>query len=87
MLTNPHGLSKDGNLLFICDGSDGLKLYDATDVNNLKLLDHVKGIDTYDVIAWNNTLLVVSKTGLHQYDYTDKKTMRLLSTLQINRKF
>jgi len=87
MLTNPHGLSKDGNLLFICDGSDGLKLYDAADVNNLKLLDHVKGIDTYDVIAWNNTLIVVSKTGLHQYDYTDKKTMRLLSTIQINRKF
>jgi len=85
-LTNPHGLSKDGNLLFICDGSDGLKLYDAADVNNLKLLDHVKGIDSYDVIAWNNTLIVVSKTGLHQYDYKDKKTMRLLSTIQINKK-
>jgi hypothetical protein len=86
LLTNPHGLSKDGNLLFICDGTDGLKLYDAADVNNIKLLDHVKGLDSYDVIAWNNTLIVVSKTGLHQYDYSSKKTLRLLSTLQINKK-
>ena len=29
-MTNPHGLSKDGNLLFVCDGKDGLKIYDAS---------------------------------------------------------
>ncbi|MHA4846917.1 LVIVD repeat-containing protein [Flavitalea antarctica] len=85
-LKNPHGLSKDGDLLFICDGSDGLKLYNAANVNDLKLLDHVKDLETYDVIAWNKLLMVVSRTGLHQYDYSDGKTMRLLSTLQINKK-
>jgi hypothetical protein len=85
-LKNPHGLSKDGDLLFICDGTDGLKLYDAANVNDLKLLDHIKELETYDVIAWNKLLMVVSKTGLHQYDYSDGKTMRLLSTIQINKK-
>ena len=30
-LTNPHGLGKDGDLLFICDGTAGLKVYDASD--------------------------------------------------------
>ena len=30
-LTNPHGLGKDGDLLFICDGSSGLKIYNAYD--------------------------------------------------------
>lgn len=85
-LKNPHGLSKDGNLLFICDGTDGLKLYNAANVSDLKLLDHIKELETYDVIAWNKLLMVVSKTGLHQYDYSDGKTMRLLSTIQINKK-
>jgi hypothetical protein len=85
-LKNPHGLSKDGDLLFICDGTDGLKLYNASNVSDLKLLDHVKDLETYDVIAWNKLLMVVSRTGLHQYDYSDGKTMRLLSTIQINKK-
>ena len=31
-MTNPHGLSKDGDLLFICDGKDGLKVFDAKTV-------------------------------------------------------
>jgi len=85
-LKNPHGLAKDGNLLFVCDGSDGLKLYDASNIGELSLLDHVKDIETYDVIAWNNLLLVVSKTGLQQYDYSDGKKMKLLSTIQIGKK-
>jgi hypothetical protein len=85
-LKNPHGLSKDGDLLFICDGTDGLKLYNAANVNDLKLLDHIKDLETYDVIAWNKLLMVVSRTGLHQYDYSDGKTMRLLSTIAITKK-
>ncbi|RYY21851.1 MAG: hypothetical protein EOO04_17325 [Chitinophagaceae bacterium] len=85
-LKNPHGLSKDGDLLFICDGTDGLKLYNASNVSDLKLLDHIKELETYDVIAWNKLLMVVSRDGLHQYDYSDGKSMRLLSTIRINKK-
>ena len=36
-MTNPHGLTKDNNLLFICDGKDGLKMYDAADPLNIVL--------------------------------------------------
>jgi hypothetical protein len=84
-LKNPHGLTKDGNLLFICDGIDGLKLYDASDVNNLTLLQHIKDIETYDAIAWNKRLLVVGTNGISQFDYSDGKSMKLLSTLAINK--
>src|SRR6476660_4167047 len=45
-LHNPHGLSKDGNTLFICDGTDGLKIYNAADVMNLSLINHIDGIET-----------------------------------------
>ncbi|MFM9907848.1 MAG: LVIVD repeat-containing protein [Chitinophagaceae bacterium] len=84
-LTNPHGLSKDGNILFICDGKDGLKVYDASNVNNLKLLKHLTGMETYDVIAWNKRLILVSQSGLSQYDYSDINNILLLSTISINR--
>jgi hypothetical protein len=84
-LTNPHGLSKDGNLLFICDGTDGLKVYDASDVRNIKLIKHLKGMETYDVIAWNKIALVVAKEGLYQFDYTDANDIRLISNIKLKK--
>lgn len=80
-MTNPHGLSKDGNTLFICDGKDGLKIYDASSVNNLKLLHHIKGFESYDVINTNNIAIVVSKDGLRQFDYSDLNNVKLLSRI------
>ncbi|MGI8636456.1 MAG: LVIVD repeat-containing protein, partial [Segetibacter sp.] len=80
-LTNPKGLSKDGNLLFICDGEAGLKVFDASDVNNLKLLQTISGIDSYDIIAVNNIAIVVTTDGLYQYDYTNSKQVTLKSKI------
>lgn len=80
-LTNPHGLSKSGNTLFICDGAAGLKVFDALDVNNLRLLQTVKGIDAYDVITRNNNAIVVAKDGLYQYDYTNRSNVTLQSKI------
>lgn len=84
-LTNPHGLSKDGNTLFICDGRDGLKVYNAANVENLQLLNTISGIETYDVIAFNNVAIVVAKDGLYQYDYSNLSNIRLLSKITVNR--
>src|SRR5678809_1603828 len=56
-MTNPHGLAKDGNTLIICDGRDGLKFYNASDVRNLLLQKQIAGSETYDVIAFNGCLL------------------------------
>lgn len=81
--TNPHGLSKDGNLLFICDGADGLKIYDASDVMNLKLIKRIRGMETYDVIAYKNIALVVAKDGLYQFNYTNTNDIMLLSKIEV----
>jgi hypothetical protein len=84
-LTSPQGLSKDGDLLFICDGTDGLKVYDATDVMNLKLIKQFAGTDAYDVIANNKIAVVVATDGLYQYDYSDINNMRPISRLNISK--
>ncbi|HJY24023.1 MAG TPA: hypothetical protein VJ279_14110, partial [Hanamia sp.] len=83
---NPHGLSKDGNLLFICDGADGLKIYNASDVSNLQLMKQFSNIETYDVIAYNHLALVVAKDGLYQYDYSDINNIHLVSKIGISKK-
>ena len=82
-LTNPHGLAKDGNVLFVCDGKAGLKVYNASDVLNLQLLSTISGLETYDVIALNGTAIVVAKDGIYQYNYSDPSQLTLLSKLTI----
>jgi hypothetical protein len=81
-LVNPHGLSKSGNTLMICDGTAGLKIFDASNVNDLKLLQTITGPETYDVIMLNGNAIVVAKDGVYQYDYSDPKNVTLRSKLR-----
>ena len=84
-MTNPKGLSKAGNHLFICDGASGLKVYSASDVMNLQLVKTINGIDPFDVITINNVALVVAADGLYQYDYSNINDIRLLSKITVNK--
>jgi hypothetical protein len=83
-MTNPHGLSKDGNILFICDSKAGLKIYNAADVNNLVLISIIENIETFDVIAFKGIALVVAKGGLFQYDYSNPAKPVLLSKMEVD---
>ncbi|HTN09333.1 hypothetical protein, partial [Agriterribacter sp.] len=78
-LTGPTGLTKGGNLLFVCDGTSGVRLYDASNPNALKQLQQMESDEPYDVIAANKRAMIVGKNGLYQYDYSDLSNIRLLS--------
>lgn len=72
-MTNPHGLAMDKNLLFVCDGDAGLKMYDRSKKDDLKLLQQISNIKSYDVIAWNGKLILIGNDGLYQYSYTSER--------------
>jgi hypothetical protein len=84
-MTNPHGLGIDQGTLFICDGDDGLKAYDASNVIAISgnQLAHYKNINAFDVIPFQNIAMVIGKEGLYQYDYSDIKNIKLISQLPI----
>ena len=82
-MSNPYGLGKDGDLLFICDGEAGVKVYDASNVLNLQMVNQISNIDAFDAIPWANRLIVSASDGLYQYDYTDQNNIKLLSTIRI----
>lgn len=84
-LTKPTGLCKDGDLLFICDGTSGVRLFDASNAAALKQLKQISVQEPYDVIATNDHLMVVSKDGLYQYDYSNTNDIRQLSFYAIKR--
>jgi len=72
----PKGLAVDGENLFICDGSNGLKVYqinksDNNDTVNISidLKDSKSEIDCYDVIANNKILVVSNGKDIRQFNY------------------
>ncbi len=82
---NPHGLGIDGDLLFICDGDAGLKIYDKSDPLAIitNQLAHYPDFDTFDVIPVNGTLILVGEAGIYQYDYSDPDNIVQISHINI----
>lgn len=79
-LTKPTGLSKDGNLLFVCDDTE-VKIFNAEKAGALQLIQKIASNAPYDILTGNNKAMVVCSNGLYQYDYSDLKNIRLLSFL------
>ncbi len=82
-MDNPYGLGIKNNLLFICDGNSGLKVYDKTNVEDLQLVDHFKDINTFDVIPLEDHLFMIGEEVLYQYTYSDGG-INLLSQFSLN---
>ena len=84
-MTNPHGLGIDNGTLFLCDGRDGLKIYNAKDTQNLNQLAHYQNISSIDVIPLGNILLMIGEDGFYQYDYSDLNDIKLLSKILVQK--
>ncbi|MFT6203825.1 MAG: hypothetical protein ACI9V1_001721 [Spirosomataceae bacterium] len=83
-MENPHGLGIDNGKLFICEGKFRLKSLDASNVNDIKVQQHIKNINAFDVIPLSgNLLLMVGEDGFYQYDYSDPKNLRQLSKIPV----
>jgi hypothetical protein len=83
-MTSPQGLGKDDDILFVCDGDAGLKIFDASQPDvKLPLLAQFNDINAYDVIPVNNNLFLIGEDGFYQYDYSDVKNIVLLSKIEI----
>ncbi len=85
---NPHGLSVYDGEVYICENTQGLKVFDGTDVNRIgdRLLQQVSGFTAYDIIILpnKNIALVIGRDGLYQFDIADPANLRRLSVVPIN---
>lgn len=82
-MTGPNGLGIKGDRLFICDGSDGLKVFDKSEAPNLVQISHFEAMEAYDVIPLEKSLLLIGNGTLRQYEYTDG-SIQLLSTFSLD---
>jgi len=82
-MEEPKGLNLDGDLLFVCEANDGLKVVDVSDPLDLKVIHHFNGYRAFDVIPNDGHLLVVGPDSLYQYDYSERASMYLLSAMDL----
>nr|WP_321406882.1 hypothetical protein [uncultured Carboxylicivirga sp.] len=86
VLTNPHGLGIDGDYLFVCDGEDGLRVFNASQPEQMDISNQLKQFDdihAFDVIPLGDILLTIGEDGFYQYDYTNINDMKLLSSIRV----
>jgi hypothetical protein len=84
-MTEPYGLGINDNTLFACEGSYGLKVYDATDHRNITShkLAEFPDIHAYDVIPLAGFLFTIGDEGFYIYDYSDLNNISLIGTLPV----
>ncbi len=82
-LDNPYGLGIKDNMLFVCDGTSGLKLFDKTNPLNLTVKNVFNNLQAKDVIPLDNVLLLIGGNTIYQYSYTDKD-IEFISSFSLN---
>lgn len=80
-MDSPRGIALDGNLLFVTEANQGLKVLDVSNPLQANLLYHFDGFQAYDVIANDGLLVVVGPEKIYEYDYSEIENMKFLSEL------
>lgn len=81
-LPSPVGLGLQDNILYVCCGSAGLKVFDVTEPYAPTLLTTKTDANFVDVIPYNGTLICFVQNGLVLYDITKPAEPVLVKQLQ-----
>jgi len=84
----PQGLGIDGDLLFLCDGDAGLKIFNSADPLTISqnLIASFPSINAYDVIPMNKYLFMIGEKGFMLYDYTNIQNIKQIGIIPVVKK-
>ncbi len=85
-MESPYGMTLIGNKLYVGEGSNGLKIFDASNLKELKLDFWDQSVEAYDVIPHptkTNLLLIAGPEGLGQYQIIGEDQLDLVSWLSM----
>jgi len=85
-MESPYGLTLANDRLYVGEGANGLKIFDATNKKNLELITFDESIEAYDVIhhpTRNDILLVAGPEGLGQYEIEGTTGLSLVSWMSL----
>jgi hypothetical protein len=83
-MESPRGLAIDGKVLFICEGDNGLKAYDVSNEQDIKLIETRKDFHAFDVIAKGGLATITGQDGIFQFSYSPSG-IKLVSKIPVTR--
>ncbi len=78
LLDEPYGLGYHNNALYVCSSTEGLSIFDTTDLTNLTLQQNYN-IDVKDVIPLETHLIAVGNQKIIQFSYEDNYQLEVIS--------
>ncbi len=83
-LLSPYGLAINGNALYVCNGSNGISIFDRTDVYRPALSREFTSANEifYDLIVRGNTMVCYIKSGIVILDVTNPLQPVFISRLK-----
>jgi hypothetical protein len=85
-MDHPHGLAVRNEILYLCEGDYGLKVFDVSDLDNIdkNKLDEYEDMNGFDVISLeNDLLLMIGSDGFTQFNSSDPKNLKQLSHIPV----
>ncbi len=82
-MDSPYGMTLHNDKLYVGEGTNGFKVFDASQRDQIKLIETNRDIETYDIIVHptdNNILLFANPNGISQYS-TVGEEYNLLSSI------
>ncbi|MFD2887981.1 LVIVD repeat-containing protein [Chitinophaga cymbidii] len=81
-MKGPYGLGVQDSALYVCDGADGLTVFDIKSPHAPRKLQTIEGGDMYiDVIPYNGVLIAYVRNGVRFFDISKPQEPVLLSAL------
>lgn len=81
-MKSPYGMMMIDDKLYVGEGANGLKIFDATNTRQLSLLHWDKSVAAYDIIphpSRKDLILIAGPNGLGQYKMSNDNNFDLLS--------
>ncbi len=84
-MNEPYGLGLDDEILFLCDGDKGLRIFNTSD---LSMIDQheiatFENIKAFDVIPFDDYLFMIGSDGFYQYNYSDISNIYEISHIPV----
>lgn len=80
-LFGPYGLGVKGNALYVCEGTGGLVVFNASNKYDPVVSSTISGETFYDVIPYGNTLIAQIEGGVALYDISNPLQPSFLSKI------
>jgi len=84
-MEGPKGLAIDGDHLFVCDASSGIKVFDLSEDPSFPIqIGIIPDFTGNDIVLDNGLMMVVCDDGLRQFDYSDINNITAVSFISTN---